>query len=186
MKRFSDKRIIKQISNNPIKKGSKSIHPITLEIATNNEIFNIVSTQFYLGEDGKFRIDSAQNNKNLIKSRNDKDNMESPDLSLPMTDYLNIYDIDNYDELIISLKNMINKNVLEETIFRIVNIYVRIEFNELKKINNTLIKIFKIIFKSKKVEDDEFIKKFLKNWFEKNNKDDFRLNICNDFKNYLG
>ena len=80
----------------------------------------------------------------------------------------------------------INKDVLENTIFRIVNIYVRIEFNELKKINNTLIKIFKIIFKNKKVEDDEFINKFLKNWFEKNNKDDFRLNICNDFKNYLG
>jgi hypothetical protein len=185
MKRFSDKRIIKQISNNPLKNGKISLHPLTLEISENNETYNIVATQFYLGEDGDFKIHSSQNNKNLIKSRNDKDNMQYPDLSLPMTDYLNIYNIDNYDELITSLKNMINKDVLEDTIFRIVNIYVRIEFNELKKINNTLIKIFKIIFKNKKVEDDEFINKFIKKWFEKNNKDDFRLNICNDFKNYL-
>jgi hypothetical protein len=186
MKRFSDKRIIKQISNNPIKNGDFSIHPITLEIGQNVDKFDSVATQFFIGENGKFIINAQKTTKNLIKSRNDKENMESPDLSLPMTDYLNIYNIDSYDELITSLKNMINKNVLEETIFRIVNIYVRIEFNELKKINNTLIKIFKIIFKNKKVEDDEFINKFLKNWFEKNNKDDFRLNICNDFKNYLG
>jgi len=187
MKRFSDKRIIKQISSNPLKKGTSGTHPLTLEIIDADE--NMIATQFFIVEkDNKqnFGIYAPITNKNLIKSRNDKENMESPDLSLPMTDYLNIYNIDSYDELITSLKNMINKNVLEETIFRIVNIYVRIEFNELKKINNTLIKIFKIIFKNKKVEDDEFINKFLKNWFEKNNKDDFRLNICNDFKNYLG
>lgn len=184
MKRFSDKRIIKQISNNNLKNGKVSIHPLTLEISENNETFNIVATQFYL-KDGDFKIHSAQNNKNLIKSRNDRDNMQYPDLSLPMTDYLNIYNIDNYDELITTIKYMINKDVIEDTIFRIINIYVRIEFNELKKINNTLIKIFKIIFKNKKVEDDEFINKFIKRWFEKNNKDDFKLNICNDFKNYL-
>jgi hypothetical protein len=185
MKRFSDKRIIKQISNNPLKKGTSGIHPLTLEINVNNENIDAVPTQFYLGESGNFEMYTPKTNKNLIKSRNDKDNMQYPDLSLPMTDYLNIYNIDSYDELITSLKNMINKDVLEDTIFRIVNIYVRIEFNELKKINNTLIKIFKIIFKNKKVEDDEFINKFIKKWFEKNNKDDFRLNICNDFKNYL-
>ena len=189
MKRFSDKRIIKQISNNPLKKGTESIHPLTLEINKNNERFDVMPTQFFITERDNFKIFDNYapiTNKNLIKSRNDKDNMEIPDLSLPMTDYLNIYNIDNYDELITSLKNMVHKDVLENTIFRIVNIYVRIEFNELKKINNTLIKIFKIIFKNKKVEDNEFINKFIKNWFEKNNKDDFRLNICNDFKKYLG
>ena len=189
MKRFSDKRIIKQISSNILKTGSKGIHPLTLEPSRNIEIFKTVATQFFIGEEDNkqiFENYAPITTKNLIKSRNDKENMESPDLSLPMTDYLKIYNIDSYDELITSLKNMINKDVIENTIFRIVNIYVRIEFNELKKINNTLIKIFKIIFKNKKVEDDEFIKKFLENWFEKNNKDDFRLNICNDFKNYLG
>jgi len=185
MKRFSDKRIIKQISNNPLKKGASGIHPLTLEISKNNEKYNIVATQFYLGDNKSFEIHSSETNKNIIKSRNDKDNMLYPDLSLPMTDYLNIYNIDSYDELIISLKKMIDKDEPEATIFRIVNLYVRIEFNELKKINNSLIKIFKIIFNNKKVEDSEFIKNFLKKWFDKNDKDDFILNICNDFKNYL-
>jgi len=182
MKKFSEKRIIKQIYNNPLKKGAAGIHPLTLEITDAGE--NMIATQFFITNNSLSNY-APENNKNIIKSRNDEDNMQYPDLSLPFTDYLNIYNIDNYDELIISLKNMIDKEVPEATIFRIINLYVRIEFNELKKINNSLIKIFKIIFKNKKIEDDEFIKTFLKKWFDKNDKDNFILNICLDFKNYL-
>ena len=148
MKRFSDKRIIKQLSNNPLKKGAAGIHPLTLEITDAGE--NMIATQFFV-TNNKFSTYTQEKSKNITKSRSDKDNMQYPDLSLPMTNYLNMYNIDNYDELIISLKNMINKEESETTIFRIVNIYVRIQFNELKKVNNTLIKIFKIIFKNKKV-----------------------------------
>ena len=183
MKRFSDKRIIKQISNNPLKKGKDGLHPITLETIKADE--NMIATQFFITKN-KFSNYTKENDKNLVKSRNDIDNMQYPDLSLPLTDYINIYDIDTDEELFLKLKNMVNKNALEDTIFRIVNLYVRIKFKELKKINNLLIKIFKIIFKNKKLENDEFINEFIKKWFENNNEDDFKLNICNDFKNYLG
>jgi hypothetical protein len=185
MKKFSDKRILKQLSDNPLKKGTSGIHPLTLEIVSNEENVDVIATQLHLGKD-IFEIYTPKTNKNIIKSRNDIDNMQYPDLSLPLTDYINIYDIDTDEELFSSLKNMVNKNALEDTIFRIVNLYVRIKFKELKKINNLLIKIFKIIFKNKKLENDEFINEFIKKWFENNNEDDFKLNICNDFKNYLG
>ena len=102
MKRFSDKRIIKQISNNPLKKGKEGLHPITLEPIEADE--NMIATQFFITKN-KFSIYTKENDKNLVKSRNDIDNMQYPDLSLPLTDYINIYDIDTDEELFSSLKN---------------------------------------------------------------------------------
>jgi hypothetical protein len=185
MKKFSDKRIIKQISNIPLNTGESGLHPLTLEFGRNETKNTMIVTQFYLNEKKELQLNIPESTKNIVKSRNDRDNMQFPDLSLPLTDYLNIYDIDSYDELIASLKKMVDKDIPESTIFRLVNIYVRIEFNELKKINNSLVKIFKIIFKNKKVNNEAFVNKFLKNWFDKNNKDSFKLNICEDFKNDL-
>ena len=185
MKRFSDKRQIKQISSNPLKQNETQIHPLTLEILKNNENKNIVLTQFWLSNednDSNLLKVTFQNNKHLVKSRSDKDNMEIPNLSLPLDNVLHIYGINNYDELITKIEE--NKSNTK-TIYRLINIFTRIEFDELKKFNNSLIKIFKLVFENKKL-DDEFIKKFLKKWFQGKSKDDFFLNICIDFENFLG
>jgi len=183
MKTFSDKRQIKQISNNPLKKNETKIHPITLELLTNNEDKNVVLTQFWLSDKNKNDLLKVTylNDKHIVKSRSDKDNMEIPNLSLPLNNILNIYNINNYNDLISEIQN---SEAPSETKYRLVNIFVRLEFDELKKINNSLIKIFKLLFKNKKI-DDEFIKKFLKKWFQQKSKDDFFLNICEDFLSKL-
>lgn len=183
MKRFTDKRIIKQLSNNPLKHGKENIHPITLTINTNDGKNDIFPSQFWI-ENNDFKYYTIK--KNMKSTNYSNNNMENPDLSLPLEDVLYIYNISTYDNLLQILKDMVDKNNTEHTIFRIVNLYTRIEFEELKRVNNTLIKIFKIIFKNKKLENDDFIKKFFKSWFDKHNKDDFKLNICIDFKKYLG
>ena len=182
MKRFSDKRQIKQISSNPLRQNETQIHPLTLELLKNNENKNVVLTQFWLENDSDLLKVTFQNNKHLVKSRSDKDNMEIPNLSLPLDNVLKIYGINNYNELILKIEE--DKSNIK-TIYRLINIFTRIEFDELKKINNSLIKIFKLVFENKKL-DDEFIKKFLKKWFQEKSKDDFFLNICNDFENFLG
>jgi hypothetical protein len=120
--------------------------------------------------------------------------MEIPDLSLPLTDILNIYDIDTYDELIDLIKNLLFNDTSEYTIYRLVNIYTRIYYDDLKKTNNSLIKIFKLIFNSDATNhsqisnykiDDNKLSSFINKWFRKNNKDNFNLNICEDVKNFL-
>jgi len=177
MKNFSDKRQLKQISVNPLKHNETQIHPLTLELLKNNENKNVVLTQFWLSnEDNDMLKVEYQNNKKLVKFRSDKDNMEVPNLSLPLDNVLKIYEIENYNDLLKKIEEIKEK----KTVYRLINIFTRIEFNELKKINNSLIKIFKIVFDSKKI-DDEFIKKFLKKWFQNKSKDDFFLNICEDF-----
>jgi hypothetical protein len=107
--------------------------------------------------------------------------MEIPDLSLPITDILNVYNIDTYDELIKELKNLIAKDKPESTIYRIVNMYTRLFFDNLKNNKASLIKIFKIIFENDKLNEQKTTE-FLNKWFEENNKDKFNLNICYDFK----
>jgi hypothetical protein len=138
---------------------------------------------------------APSNSKQLVKiNKTTSELMEIPDLSLPLTDVLNIYNVDSYDELIDLIKKLLFNNASEYTIFRLVNTYTRIYYDDLKKTNNSLIKMFKLIFNNEATNhtelsnykiNDEKLSSFLKKWFEKNNKDSFYLNICEDVKNFL-
>lgn len=180
MKKFSDIRKIKTLTN-PINKGESSIHPITLELVVNDNNYKIIPTQFFINETNQLDYNDIYKKQEIkTDQRSILENMAIPDLSLPLTDLLNIYNIDSYDELIQVIKNIDQKH----TVFRIISLYIQIFYDDLKKSNNSLIKIFKIVFENKQVNEDK-TKVFLKKWFEKNKKDDFDLNICEDYKNFL-
>ena len=192
MKRFNDVRKIKIISD-IVKETKTTLLPNDLDILDNNFNYSIYPTQFFLN-DNKIETFINANNKQLVKSsRTKSEHMEIPDLSLPLTDILNIYEVDTIEELVNLIKKLIYEDNTEFTIYRLVNTYTRIFYDDLKKTNNSLIKIFKIIFESvlspKKSETQggkaDELSKFLKKWFEKNNKDDFDLNICKDVKYFL-
>ena len=202
MKKFTDKRKIK-IFGDIIEKGEIGILPFSLQAIKSNKS-NIYATQFFINNPHNMMLDYAfPNNKQLVKSnRNKSEIMEIPDLSLPLTDILNIYGINTYEELLKLIEKLLFNNDSEYTIFRLVNIFTRVYYDELKnnlsinalKKNNALIKIFKIIFNNEVTNhtelsvfkiDDNLLSSFLKNWFEKNDKDSFYLNICEDVKNFL-
>ena len=193
MKRFSDVRKIK-IFGDIVEKEKTGFMPNTLLLNRNTENTSFYPTQFFLNDSKLSEIEFA-NNRQLVKSkRTVSELMEIPDLSIPLTDILNIYNIDTYDELIDLIKKLLFNNASEYTIFRIVNTYTRVYYDDLKKINNSLIKMFKLIFNNEatnhtelsnyKINEDN-LSSFLKKWFEKNNKDSFYLNICEDVKNFL-
>jgi hypothetical protein len=193
MKRFSDDRKIKIIGD-VIKSNKSLILPNSLRESYITDDSIKYPTQFFIKNSNlKETIDS--NSKQLIKSnRTYSQLMEIPDLSLPLTDILNIYDIDTYDELIDLIKKLLFNDTSEYTIYRLVNIYTRIYYDDLKKTNNSLIKIFKLIFNSDATNhsqisnykiDDNKLSSFINKWFRKNNKDNFYLNICEDVKNFL-
>ena len=193
MKRFSDVRKIK-IFGDVIEKDKVGFLPNNLILNRNTENYNLYPTQFFLNN-SNFSSSEFVNNKQLVKSkRTTSELMEIPDLSIPLTDVLNIYDVDTYEELIELIKKLLFNNKSEFTIFRLVNTYVRIYYDDLKKTNNTLIKIFKIIFNNEATNhtelsnykvNEEKLSIFLKKWFEKNDKDSFNLNICEDVKKFL-
>jgi hypothetical protein len=184
MKRFSKNRQIEFI-NAPIKKGNYDLNPLTLEISVNNTNNDIIDTQFFYDAKTQTLQNSIiidKKNNNIKIHRTKTENMDLPNLSIPLSDILNMYDIDNYDDLIQVIYKMIDKNNSKNTIYRLVNIYTRVLFNDLKKNHNTLIKIFKIIFNDYQI-DEKKTNIFFKNWFNK--KYGFHLNICKDFKNFL-
>ena len=199
MEKFSDKRKIK-IFGDIIEKGKFGILPTTL-LRFKNDNLNIYPTQFFINDQHPKLLDVVPaDDKQLVKSNRSKFQiMEIPDLSLPLTDILNIYNIDTYEELLKLIEKLLFDNESEYTIFRLVNIFTRVYYDELKNSlkknnNNSLIKILKIIFNNEATNhtelsvfkiDDNKLSSFLKNWFEKNNKDSFYLNICKDVKNFL-
>ena len=193
MKRFSDVRKIK-IFGDIINRNDNFLLPNSLLKGTLTDDNIQYPTQFFINNSNLKENENA-NNKQLIKSnRTYSQLMEIPDLSLPLTDILNIYDIDTYDELIDLIKKLLFNNTSEYTIFRLVNTYTRIYYDDLKKTNNSLIKMFKLIFNNEatshseisnyKINDDK-LSSFISKWFRKNNKDNFNLNICEDVKNFL-
>jgi len=183
MKRFSEVRKIKVIGD-VIKENNSVIMPNTLELFSNESKNKIYPTQFFL-DDSNLKMELQANNKQIYKtSRSSSSFMEIPDLSLPLTDILNIYDIDTYDEMITIVKKLIYDEKSKFTIYRIVNTYTRIFYDDLKKTNNSLVKIMKIIFDNYKISDDK-LSSFIKKWFEKNDKNNFELNICEDVKYFL-
>lgn len=193
MKRFSDDRKIK-ISGDVIKSNKSLLLPNSLRQSNRTDDIIKYPTQFFI-KNLNLKETMDINNKQLIKSnRTYSQLIEIPDLSLPLTDILNIYDIDTYDELIDLIKKLLFNDTSEYTIYRLVNIYTIIYYNDLKKTNNSLIKIFKLIFNSDATNhskisnykiDDNKLSSFINKWFRKNNKDNFNLNICEDVKNFL-
>lgn len=193
MKRFSNDRKIK-IFGDSISSKKISLLPNSLRQSNITDDSIEYPTQFFiknLNLEERINVNSKQ----LIKSnRTYSQLMEIPDLSLPLTDILNIYDIDTYDELIDLIKKLLFDNGSEYTIYRLVNIYTRIYYDDLKKTNNSLIKIFKLIFNIEAINHSEIsnykindnkLSSFINKWFRKNNKDNFNLNICEDVKNFL-
>jgi hypothetical protein len=180
MSNFSDKRkLIVYLDDN---KNNNIVDPLLLiEKSIQNETY---STQFYINKEGELKKTiNKQNIKDNIIVKSYTENMKNPDSSLPYDNILSIYNIENYDELIIKIKELINENKSMNTVYRIVNLYTYLCYDILKKDNNTLIKILKIIF-NKNINNNK-INLFITEWFSKNNIDSFNLNICYDFNNFF-
>ena len=193
MKKFSNNRKIKTFGD-ILEEGKSSLIFNRLQFFKSSG--NEYQTQFFINNNtGMLENLEYSDNKQLVKSNRTKSElMEIPDLSLPLTDILNTYDVDTYEELIELIKKLLFDNASKHTIFRLVNIYTRINYNDLKKTNNSLIKILKLIFNkeatnhidlSKYKINEEKLSTFLNKWFQNNDENKFYLNICEDVKNFL-
>jgi hypothetical protein len=119
--------------------------------------------------------------------------MLTPPVLLPISEILKCYDINNIDDMIAYVKNNI-KLINYETINRVLNCWIRHNFEELKKNNEALCNIYYNIYNvidfeivsliSKKKFSIE-VKKFVNIWFKKNNPDSHILNLLKDIDNYL-
>lgn len=188
-KNFNSKNMeITQISGN-----TQKIHPITL-----NWIDNSKSSQPLCITKPSFDKEGITLYKDYkCNTQNNKYNnyLYTPPIGISSENLIKIYDVESIDSLQTFIDENIKKmNVL--TLNRIINSWIRVNFDTIKMYNNFLEKIYKKLLEqyysfknfeelNRKINLDKEIKDFIDYWFTKNNIIGFRFNLLFELQNYL-
>ena len=160
-----DKRII-------VKPGDSIINPIHI-----NKDTNITqSNQVYLYEKNDYK-------KALL----------IPPIIINSNQYLEIYNIKDIDSLLYLIDNLNSLDYTELTVNRLINSWIRINYNDLKEHNNILeiiyLKYIKYYNFDKRITfPDNYTNKlhdFIDYWIQKNNPNSFNLDLFTDFINHI-
>jgi hypothetical protein len=172
----------RKIQNNYLEKkpNESYLDPLTLQIRKNISNQTLYVTKFYF--DDNFNLINYSLDK-PTDNMNNKKNMLIPSLVINYNELLKLYNINNIIEFI-------NLNIdIKPYAFinRILNCWIRQNFNDLNKNYKILIDIyFNVIdkFYKKQIDKNE-INKYLKYWFKKKIKESFFLNLGDDIIKYL-
>lgn len=161
-----------------IKKNEQFLNPNTLEIVKNNgDVY--YPTKYYIQEDNIMNVIKKKNSETISNELTNK-YMLYPYTIISYDQLLNIYNINTYDDLVMIVENYINDNKSFISINRIINIWIRNNFDDLKNKYNILIKLYISLFEkyysNKKISEDR-IKDIIKEWFKKNKSSNFDLNL---------
>jgi len=176
----------KDIYNLPPK--TESLHPLNLKMIYNDSINPICLTKFQIDKNKNVNILSTYKCKNNVN--NYKKNLFIPVIGLDSSDFLKIYSVETIDSLYDFVNQNLNKLTLI-TINRVINCWIRVNFETLKNYNNYLEKIYWIIieFNEYNEENEKIIKNEIKNfidyWINKHSLDEFNLNLLKDLIQYL-
>lgn len=176
----------KDIYNLPPK--TESLHPLNLKMIYNDSINPICLTKFQIDKNKNVNILNTYKCKNNVN--NYKKNLFIPVIGLDSSDFLKIYSVETIDSLYDFVNQNLNKLTLI-TINRVINCWIRVNFETLKNYNNYLEKIYWIIIefneyneKNEKIIKNE-IKNFIDYWINKHTLDEFNLNLFDDLIGYL-
>lgn len=186
---FNSKNMeISQLANN-----TQQIHPITLNWIDNSKSVNplcILKPSF-----DKKGVQLFNNYKCTNQNNKYNNYLYTPPIGITSENLLNIYDVISIENLQSFIDdNITTINVL--TLNRIVNSWIRVNFDTIKTYNNFLEKIYKKMLEqyysfsnfeelNKKINLDKEIKDFIDYWFTKNNNIGFRFNLLIELQNYL-
>jgi hypothetical protein len=183
IKNENETLIYKNINIKPIKPGEYSIHPISLggfENVTNKTLcltkYNIKNNKLELTNN----YNCSDNNFNQY--------MHIPPVGLRSDDILEIYKISSVDEL----KLWIDNNTNLSTINRVINCWLRVNYETLKVHNVVLYDIFINLFNKyknnldlNKLDLEKEIKYYIEYWIYKTNATNFNFDLYNDMIKYL-
>ena len=173
-----------------VKKGDEFLHPTTLQISRANNSSSCPSKQYL--KNSKILMDKKCDSNERLSNINLAKFMSLPYLNLSEEHFLKIYEVESVEDFKLWVDNSIKENKSYIHINRIINAWIRVNYESLLKNNNFLediyLKIFKNYWNNMKISDDKFkkeVKKYIDTWFEKKNYDDFKFNMGNDLNKYL-
>ena len=170
-----------------VEPGEYFLHPITLKIGYNDQIQIVPTTPYY--KDGTFKLQTnniTNNTNNKLTHLDFQKFMGVPTLNLNIKDILNFYNIITIDDLMNKINNMIESNKEFQTINRLINMWIKLEYNNL--INNYKILVTIYTKLGKKYYPDinlANINTQIKEWFNSINLEDFDFNLGNYIFNII-
>ena len=187
---FKSKEII---NVNP---DNQTLHPVSSQwINTKNLVNPICLTKFQI-------LNNETKIINTYKCKNATGDYKSflflPPIGLTSDDIIKIYDLESIDRLyswinenLDGISSLSSGYVNYLTIVRVVNCWIRVNFETLKNYNNFLVKIVSKLFKFNFGDNfnipeiDKEIRDYVDYWMNKNSGTEFKLNLIDDFYNYL-
>lgn len=140
-------------------------------------------------------------NNTLVEKKNEKyidndnlivNNLLAQSMMISYDYLLNIYEINNTDDLLKIVLKLINEDKNFSFIDRIINGMIRLNYINLKKNNEILVDIYFIIFTKyfnylviSKNKFNKHCKKYINKWFKNNDNNSFFINLAIDLKKFL-
>ena len=155
------------------------LHPITLNLGKNVAPHKICPSEIHY-KNGQIRL-TIKDTSTKLSERDIQSFMALPYLNLNIDHMLSFYNIENIDSMMKWIDNMIEENKSFQTINRILNIWIKHNFDKLieskdKKILFTIYsKLANKYYPKIKVDEDK-INKILKD----KNPDDFTFNLADE------
>jgi hypothetical protein len=181
---FKDTRVIKKESLK-IDADEWFLNPLTLELEENISKNPLYLTKFFFDDNNNlinYKVEKPKNQNDASKF------MLTPSLLIDSSELLKLYGIIDVTTLTEFIDNNID-NVYFSSINRIINCWIRDNFNQLQKNNKILINIYvKLFTKFYNINNKTLtnaIDLFIIKWFKNKNKDDFFLNLGGDLIKYL-
>jgi hypothetical protein len=173
-----DSRKIKCLGNS-VDTNEYYLHPITLNLGKNVAPHKICPSNIYY-KNGKIRLTVADNNTSLT-DKDIKSFMALPYLNLDIEQMLSFYKIENIDNIIKWINNMIDIDKPFNYINRILNIWIKQNFDELKSMKDykILLTIYNKL-KNKYYPDIKINEDKIKIWFKNKNIEDFHFNLAEE------
>jgi hypothetical protein len=163
-----------------INKGEIYIHPntLTLHYLHKNDKLEVCPTKYHLNNN-ILDVETHVNCKNISNYESRKF-MLFPSTVIVYSDILKIYDIVSFDDLFNKIKDLIDDNNTFITINRIINCWIRNNYDDLKNKNKILVSIYKFVFNeyNKELEINENkLEEEINKWFKSHTSNDFKLNL---------
>jgi hypothetical protein len=175
--------------------NSQLLHPVTLDWINNSNSANPICLTKVQFKDNKY-LSNVNNYKCKSNIDNYKKYMYVPPIGISSNDILQIYEINSID----SLHTWITSNIdilTYYTINRVLNCWIKSNYDTLKIYNNFLEKIYNKLLlkylnleilkqiKNETIDINKDIKYYIDYWIEKNNTLAFSFNLLDDMILYV-
>ena len=174
-----------------LKENNVTLHPLTLgTISHSDKGKYMCSNNNFLTDKSKYLfMENCNPERDQLDSNTLYQQMLAPSILIDNQGILSIYQISNIEELSLWIENNL-ENKPFNNINRILNIWIKININDLKLFNNALVSIIKkiMIYHDKSIKEkyiDKELKDYIDYWVKKVDNNLFEFNLIYDFKNYL-